>query len=166
LTTGRRDRAGVGGFTLIELILVMMLLCTALGAVAPSLRGFFLSRHVHDAAAQMAALAQYARAQAAAEGRAYRLNYDAQAATYWLTAQEGASFAALGTEFGRVFALPEGVAFDVAAVEGAEHMDFSPVGAVTGGRIRLTSRQGERLELSSPSLSESFRVRAAEEGGR
>lgn len=111
-TIGRRADRAAGGFTLIELILVMMLICTVLGMAAPSLRGFFQSHQATDAAGQIVALAQYARTQAASEGRTYRLNFDTQAGQYWLTAQDGANFAVLGREFGRTFALPEGVAFE------------------------------------------------------
>lgn len=111
-TTGRRADRTAGGFTLIELILVMMLICTVLGMAAPSLRGFFQSHQATDAAGQIVALAQYARTQAASEGRTYRLNFDTQGGQYWLTAQDGASFAVLGREFGRTFALPEGVTFE------------------------------------------------------
>ena len=41
------------GFTLIELILVMVILCTVLGMAGPSLRGFFSQRQVEDAAASI-----------------------------------------------------------------------------------------------------------------
>jgi len=186
-TTGRRTerRAGARGFTLIELILVMMLICTVLGMAAPSLRGFFQSHLARDAAGQIVALAQYARTQAAAEGRTYRLNFDTQAGQFWLTAQDGATFSALGTEFGRTFELPEGVTFESVATNVAtdsatatvastsstataasssttgtptDVVDFLPNGGATTAKVRLIGRRGERLEVGCPSPAESFRV--------
>src|SRR3972149_3661562 len=64
------------GFTLLELILVMVILSTVLAMAAPSLRGFFASRQIQDAAAQILALTQFARSQAVSEGTTYRLNFD------------------------------------------------------------------------------------------
>lgn len=183
-TTGRRTERRARGFTLIELILVMMLICTVLGMAAPSLRGFFQSHLARDAAGQIVALAQYARTQSAAEGRTYRLSFDTQAGQFWLTAQDGATFSALGTEFGRTFALPEGVTFESVASNVAtdaattvastsstgttagssatgtqtDVVDFMPNGGATTAKVRLIGRRGERLEVGCPSPAESFRV--------
>ena len=66
----------VCGLTLLELVLVMVIICTILAMAAPSLRGFFTSRETSDAAAQIVALTHLARSQAITEGRVYRLNLD------------------------------------------------------------------------------------------
>ena len=83
-----RQYDGDRGFTLLELILVMVILSTVLAMAAPSLRGFFASRKTHDTAAQILALTQFARSQAISEGIVYRLNFDTRQRTYWLTAQQ------------------------------------------------------------------------------
>ena len=86
----------------------MVIICTVLAMAAPSLGGFFGSRQTADAAAQIVALTQLARSQAVAEGRIYRLNLDVEGGTYWLTVQQGGTFERLGSEFGRIFSLPQG----------------------------------------------------------
>ena len=101
---------GARGFTLLELVLVMLIICTMLAMAAPSLRGFLSSRQAGEAAGQIVALTRFARSKAAVEGRSYRLNLDASQRTYWLTIEDGGSFRRLANEFGRTFSLPEGTA--------------------------------------------------------
>ncbi|MBM4024858.1 MAG: prepilin-type N-terminal cleavage/methylation domain-containing protein, partial [Planctomycetes bacterium] len=71
-TSSRQPGAG-RGMTLLELILVLIILSTVLALAAPSLRGFFASRRIDGAAAQILALTQWARSQAVSEGIVYRL---------------------------------------------------------------------------------------------
>jgi len=161
----RRPRAG---FTLLELVLVMVIICTVLAMAAPSLRGFFASRQTSDAAAQIVALAQFARAQAAAEGRTYRLNMDTQSAKYWLTAQTGGAFTMLSSEFGRTFSLPEGATavWQMPTPVGTSGwVSFYPDGRTEAADIRLTGRQGETLQIVCSSPAEQFHVVAIAAGG-
>lgn len=74
------------GFTLIELILVMVILAVVSGAMVPSLTSFRIGRANVNTADQLVALANYARNQAISEGRPYRLNVDPAGGQYWLTA--------------------------------------------------------------------------------
>jgi len=151
-----------------ELILVMVVMCVALAAAAPSLRGYFASRQVWDAAGQMVALARYARAQAAAGGRVYRINIDAKDGLYWLTAQTPTGYESLPKEFGRVFSLPTGAAMSWVAAEGAalerEWVSFYPDGRAEAVRLRITGRQGEKVDVVCRSPAEPFEaVRHTEE---
>lgn len=150
-----RDR----GFTLLELILVMVILSTVLAMAAPSLRGFFGSRQTHDTAAQILALTQLARSQAVSEGIVYRLNFDTRQRTYWLTAQQSGTFEELKTEFGRIFTLPKDMVMELEGIE-EEDMEkflvFTPQGTVTAGTIRLIDRGGRALEVTCPTVTESY----------
>lgn len=170
-STGKnRGRScGAGGFTLLELVLVMALVCSMLAIVAPSLAGFAAARQTADAARQIISLIQYARTQAVAQGCIYRLNFDRQAGEYWLTARNGADFESLGSDFGNRFALPQGTSFDLragtggetasgAAAEVPDFIDFYPNGAASPLIIRLTGRKGDACEVASPSLTEAYRV--------
>lgn len=161
LIAGNRRSGVLAGFTLLELVLVMVVMCTVLAMAAPSLRGFFASRQTADAAAQILALTRLARTQAVAEGRTYRLNVDVEAGTYWLTAQEGGAFKQLQTEFGRVFSLPEGTRItwqETSQQLSQEHIQFYPNGRTDATTVRLTGRQGEVVEITCPSATELFRV--------
>jgi prepilin-type N-terminal cleavage/methylation domain-containing protein len=157
-----RARGGVlGGFTLLELILVMVILSTTLAMAAPSLRGFFASRQTHDTAAQILAMTQLARSQAISEGVAYRLNFDTRQRTYWLTAQQSGTFEKLLTGFGQIFTLPKDMIMEL---EGIDEQDsqmflvFTPQGTVTAGTVRLIDRRGRALEVTCPTVTESFSI--------
>lgn len=155
------------GFTLLELVLVMVIICTVLAMAAPSLRGFFGSRQTADAASRIVALTQYARSQAAAEGRPYRLNLDAQEGRYWLTAQTAGAYVTLPSEFGRVFHLPDGAtARWESPAETAERgwTAFFPDGRAQAAEIRLKGRRGEVMRVVCWSPAEAFEAVAGNEG--
>jgi len=157
----KKQQSRKGGFTLLELILVMVILSTILAMAAPSLRGFFGSRKTHDTATQILALTQFARSQAISEGIIYRLNFDTRERTYWLTAQKSGTFEMLDTEFGQIFTLPSDIVLEL---KGAEEEDdeifliFTPQGTVTAGTIRLIDRRGLALEVTCPTVTESFYI--------
>jgi len=158
-TTGRKTRRA--GFTLLELILVMVVICTVLAMAAPSLRGFFGSRKTADESARILALIQYARSQAITEGRVYRLNFDMDQGHYWLTAQDGSAFEKLKIEFGRVFAFPEGTTgqWDDQLDDATKsYIEFHPTGRADAAVIRLTDRQGKAFDVQCLSPTERFRI--------
>jgi len=149
------------GFTLLELILVMVILSTVLAMAAPSLSGFFGSRQTHDTAAQILALTQLARSQAISEGIVYRLNFDTNERTYWLTAQQAGTFEELQIELGQVFTLPKDMVMELEDVEEEDmetFLQFTPQGTVTAGTVRLIDRRGLALEVVCPTVTESFSI--------
>jgi len=161
MNTCQRKHGRDGGFTLLELILVMVILSTVLAMAAPSLRGFFASRKTHDTAAQILALTQFARSQAISEGIVYRLNFDTRERTYWLTAQQAGMFEKLETEFGQVFTLPKDIVMELEDLDEDDmeiFLKFTPQGTVTAGTIRLIDRAGRALEITSPTVTESFSI--------
>jgi len=170
LTTGRRSNTAAarrghhGGFTLLELILVLALIGTVLSMVAPSLWAFCRARETADTAGRILALTQYARSQAVTEGRALRLCVDNDAC--WLEAQEGGAFAALTSEMGRRFGFPAGASvqlFDASGIE-VPHgsVQFGPDGRTEAATIRITGRQGEVYRVVCDSATERFRVASGE----
>ncbi len=163
------DRRRAGGFTLLELIAVLVLISTVLALAAPSLRGFVRGRQTSDAAAQVLALTHYARSQAAAQGRVYRLNIDVDAGVYWLTAAEGGAFVELRTAHGRRFVLPAGVSVRVeadASDESPIYVQFYPNGRCDLAVIQLTGARGENYQVACPSASERFVIVRPEEDER
>mgnify|MGYP000929325445 CR=1 FL=1 len=156
--------------TLLELILVLLIMSTMLAVAAPSLRGFFASRRVDDAAAQILALTQFARSQAISEGVVYRLNFDTRDCTYWLTAQKAGVFEPLETEFGQTYTLPKDVELELEDLDEKDKdvfLAFTPHGLVTAGAVRLIDRSGRALEVSCPSVTESFSIiESISKGGR
>lgn len=158
-------RSRARGFTLLELVLVMLLLTTILAMAAPSLRGFAASSRSRDAATQFVALTQYARARAAADARVYRLNVDAADNAYYLTVQDGLEFVRLGNDFGRVFSLPANTRLDLTTDRGGTTIDFHPDGRGAAAVIRLVDL--DRMDvttIASMSPAEPFRVLPTGEG--
>lgn len=155
------------GFTLLELVLVMVLICAALAAATPSLRGFLTASRSRDAATQVLALTRYARAQAASQARIYRLNFDAGAGAYWLEVEDGPGFVHTGTDFGQVFSLPPGMQVEITtpAAGLAGWINFYPDGRVDPATVMLTDAAGDATIIASPSPAESFRIVSSSAGG-
>lgn len=163
----RPPSAAERGFTLLELILVLVIVCTALAIAAPSLRGFWSGAQTKDAVHHILALARWARSQAAADGRVYRLYLNRQVYTFWLAVEDGGSFVPLGKEFGRVYSLPAGARIDLTTLGGAaqDFIDFYPDGWATPAIIRLTDPRGEEIQLASRSPTERLEVVDGTEAG-
>lgn len=154
------------GFTLLELILVMVIISTVLAMAAPSLRGFFSSRKTHDAAANILSLIRFARSQAITEGHTYRLNFDFEKGVYWLTSNAEGAFSNLNTEFGRKFQLPDDTTIEIDKDDEDDHdkegscvyIAFFSQGMAETGTIILTDRSGEEIEITSPSPAEHYGI--------
>jgi len=147
--------------TLLELILVMVIMSTVLAMAAPSLRGFFASRRTQETAAQILTLTQLARSQAISEGIIYRLNFDTQRRTYWLTAQRAGVFEELKTGLGQVYTLPRDIELELIGIEEEDKdkfLAFTPYGTVTAATVRLIDRRGQAVEVTCPSVTESFSI--------
>lgn len=149
------------GWTLLELVLVLVILGTVLAMAAPSLGGFFASRRTADAAARIVALARLARERSRAEGRVWRLHLDPAVGSYRLSAEGPAGDAPLGTEWGRGFLLPEGTRLAWTDGDGppaAGAIRFFPDGRKDAVSLRLAGRHGESVEVACPSALEDYRV--------
>jgi type II secretion system protein H len=83
------DQRSRGGFTLIELILVMALLLIVASLISPQLAGFFRGRSLDAEARRFLSLTRYAQSRAVSEGVPMVLWIDAQQRTYGLEMQAG-----------------------------------------------------------------------------
>ncbi len=159
--TGTSDRHRPGGFTLLELIVVLVLISTVLAIAAPSLRGFAHGRQTADAATRILSLTHLARSRAASRGCVHRLNVDPQAGTYRLSMQQGGAFVEIEDDFGREFRLPAGVSVIVDSPwseEPVPYVEFHPDGRCDAATIQLTGVRGEVLQVRCESPSERFRI--------
>ena len=77
----------LGGFTLIELILVMTLLTIAVSLTAPSLANFFRGRTLDSEARRLLALSRHGQSRAVSEGVPMDLWIDASQGTFGLEAE-------------------------------------------------------------------------------
>jgi type II secretion system protein H len=84
---GRRP----GGFTLLELVVVMVVLAIAAGLVVPHMASFFRGRLLHSEARRLLAVTRYAQSRAVAEGVPVLLWIDSARSSYGLVTQSGAA---------------------------------------------------------------------------
>lgn len=162
------------GFTLLELILVMVIISVLLSMAAPSLRGFFASRKAHDAAAGILSLIRFARTQAITEGRNYRLNLDETGGAYWLTVNDAGGYAMLETDLGRKFLLPEHTSMKIEMDDDDSreddddsdgYIEFYPKGRADVCTIRLFDQNGDEVDVLTETPAERYRVVIPEETG-
>jgi prepilin-type N-terminal cleavage/methylation domain-containing protein len=148
------------GYTLIELVLVMLLLCIVAGLAAPQMRNFARGRQAGDAAEQFVSVARWARTQAIARGEVYRINVDLPSKTYWLTVQREGAFVRPEEDFGQKFAFPDTVAVDCDFQQQPDgtYAEFEPTGRTDEGSLRLTSSTGDMVQVSCLSTTDQFQI--------
>jgi type II secretion system protein H len=153
------------GFTLMELVLVLVIVCTMLAIAAPSLRGFSTARKTDDAAGQLVSIMHWARAQSITEAKVYRLNIDTNNRVYFLSMQEGGLFQDLGTEFGRRFEVTDDIRIDTDAprAEGWQVVRFYPTGRTEAATIRLTDASNKTVQIGCLSPTEMYHILTPEE---
>ena len=156
------------GFTLLELILVMIILCTVLAMAAPSLRGFFSSRRINDMAEQLAIHARYAKIQAISQSLNYRLNYDPVRRAFWVSSVQSGGYARIENDFGNDIFLPSDVQIffeNVPIQSGLYFVEYDPQGFCRQCVIRFEDRKSNVLELVCSSPSEDFKVVEVNDAG-
>jgi type II secretory pathway pseudopilin PulG len=148
-------------FTLLELILVMIILCTVLGMVAPSLQGFFSSRQIKDIGEQMVALAQYAKTQSVYRSQYYRMNFDLDKRQYWLSVLEKSEYQRLENDFGSKFIIPSDidVKFENFSREGPLfYVEFNPEGYSKQCKIMLEDDKRNYIDVVCYGPTENFEM--------
>ncbi|HWE04597.1 MAG TPA: GspH/FimT family pseudopilin [Tepidisphaeraceae bacterium] len=180
------------GFTLIELVFVLVIIAVIAAMVVPKMDRFARGQGVSDSADQVIALARWARTHAITRGVSFRLNFDPGKGTYWLTMQNGASFenmqpnsssqtgtlglsaggaqstttfADVGEEPGRVFMAPGGVSFDSTIVQQPDglYVEFYPSGRCDPGTIVFHDSGGAQIEIGCLAGTEQYHVLTEDE---
>jgi len=159
--TGRRPSSAPAGFTLIELIVVMLVVAVAMGIIAPSLSGFARARADAEAAENVLAQTNLARNLAATMGTVSRVNFDYQNNTCWVTVQQAGAFVELNTSDGMPVALPEEMSVRLelpADQEPRTFVQFLPDGRAEQAIIWLGGRDGRIYKVACPSATDRFRI--------
>jgi prepilin-type N-terminal cleavage/methylation domain-containing protein len=158
------------GFTLLELVIVMLVVTTILALAAPQMRGFLAGTRSRDATTQLVALTGYAKARAAAEAKVYRLNLGAD--SYSLSVEEGQGFRPVATDFGKEFSIPDTLHVEIVPLpsgmigpqaqrdpaDDGRGILFYPDGRPVSTMLKLTDDKGRVTIIASPSPAEAFRV--------
>ena len=154
----RRDNFG---FTLIELIVVMVLIAIMLAVVAPSLSGFGSGRKLDNAVDQFLATTRWAQSQAVMDAQPLAIQIDSSANTYLVNTVNGDTRTPVAGEFGQAVTLPTG--FKIELVSGGSGGNgggnlilFQPDSRCTPAVVRFTSNLNETADVASNSPAEPF----------
>jgi len=137
------------GFTLFELIVILLLLGSIFLLTFPDFREFLEPRDAKRAVLRFVGSLKYAQSQAATMKQKHRLNVDVKENTFWVSREgEKDSFSRDPSPMGNPHPLPQGVIFlDVThpergkVREGKGYVEFSPTGWAEECTIHL--RKGE-----------------------
>jgi prepilin-type N-terminal cleavage/methylation domain-containing protein len=157
---GRTIRAG---FTLIELVLVMLVITIAVGVVVPELRGWNQGARMRDTVDQILTLARLARTQAISTAQVHRLTIDTSGRCY-VSKQDGEEFVELGEGADASFVVADGVKLQMTDLQGGQRdfVEFYPNGRMQTARIRVSMDDGgfEKI-IEAATSTEGFRVPVA-----
>jgi prepilin-type N-terminal cleavage/methylation domain-containing protein len=167
-------RARRRGFTLVELILVMIVIFTLATIIAPRFTDFFPSLQVRKSTEHLLAWARKARSDAALTGTRQRLLMDSSKKKYWIEYEarpikEPGKFRLLSGSWGEGF-LPDEVAFET--IDGAatdpsnsavRYIEFRPDGTSTEATVILSNENNDRQTLRVEAATSKVFIKAAKE---
>jgi prepilin-type N-terminal cleavage/methylation domain-containing protein len=154
-------------FTLIELLLVLVVIAAALAIAAPAMSGWGRGMRLRDAGDQLFSTVKWARAQAIAQGKVYRLNVEPQNGRYWVSVQEGTEFVPVNEAMGRETFVEDGQTLGLSGLSGSndaqsgssDHITFYPTGRVQPpAHLTLSDGRGQ-VDLVCRTPAEGFRMR-------
>jgi len=164
--TGRNSRQG--GFTLVELTLVVVLMVALAAVAAPAFAGFWRASQAKSCAWRIAALARAAREQAICRGARTSLQYDAEAREFRLAVEPDpvnapGEFEGLELASARPAGIPDPVEAVDCSVEGqaadqARPVIFFPDGQALEAEIVLQASNGPAFSIKISALTGQARV--------
>ena len=173
-----RPRHRVGGFTLIELMVVLMIMATLSGLVAPSVAAALRSTGLGTTGRKMTDLLNFAYLSAVSRRRPVVVNFDPQRRLCW-AAVHAVSLPWLQSENERemeplaTMQWPEGTQVAVTRAEETspvrtgsqtgQTIVFKSDGGAEDALIEMTDRHGERLEIEIVGATGEVRLREAVE---
>jgi prepilin-type N-terminal cleavage/methylation domain-containing protein len=138
-TQALRTRAG---FTLIELMLVILLIAVLVGLSAPLFQRSFSDLQLRSTTFNIAKTINYAGEMSIIERVKYRLNFEVENNKYWITRYDSAGgisgYKRIGGKYRKFFFLPEGLEFSGEVRE----ITFYPDGRSDNLEIGIVDKKG------------------------
>ena len=130
------------GFTLIELVLVILLISVLTAVSTPLFRRTFSDIVLKNAAYDMAKMITYTGEMAIIEKAKYKLNLDFENGKYWITryglSEEGAVYGRVSGRYGKDYFLPRGLSLSGAL----NSVVFYPDGRADEAKITIRDTKG------------------------
>ena len=148
------------GFTLLELVLVLMVLALVLAAAAPSLAGWNRGQRLQNSADRLLSAARWARSEAIATAMPHQLEINASAGIYRVSRREGQEWVPAPGEFGRDMAVPAGLSMELSREDQSmtPAIDFYPNGRISPATIELSADWGEVIVIASAGAAQPLRI--------
>ena len=143
-------RRAKGGFTLIELIVVMTIIAVITASVIPVFQGSLSTTEANRAVRDLVSLMKYAQSRAVTDAVEYRVYLDERKNGYWMMRLEKEEFGdkyfeRLGDQDGEFFPLPAALEFDRLDATrdrtyDAHYIAFYPAGGSDIAEVKIRER--------------------------
>ena len=130
------------GFTLLELIVVLVIAGLFVALASPSMRGLYDSMQYRDAVRGVLSAAKNARRTAMAQGSPIDLVIDTDRKTYWLTEHASPQSASDAPAIDERLSLEVTYAAEMSPGNGLAAIRFFPLGGSSGGEISIRRPSG------------------------
>lgn len=145
------------GFTLLELILVIIILSVSMALISPSLSKTLKTTELKGTAQKIAAILRHSRSEAVHRGRIYQVSFHSdlrQVQVRWIEPDEEEMKEQTGS-FPPLFSLPDGVSIKEVDLNKSQFfsefpaIEFYPNGGSNGGSFLLEggAHQGYRIKV-------------------
>jgi len=175
---GLAARSGLGragGFTLVEMMVVIIVICVIVGAVAPEFSGTYARMQISSAAGRLGDMMAFCYSAAATRQTDYRMYFDPETARAWVERNvetETGEYEYEVVQFPGMqsYVLPETVRFDpddmadtlTEGDEGYYYVQFRRDGRADFARVRLISLRANPVEISLNGLTGRVAIREME----
>ncbi len=168
-----------GGFSLLELLVVLVIIAVSSALIGPRVAGSLATANLKTAAKRVAAALRYARSQAASEKIAYVAMFDLETGSLGISPREPMGEKSAGTAPGedegaskpaKVYRLPEDVrierasAGEVETESGIFEILFYPTGGSSGGEVLLQNERERRYWIRVDFVTGTVKLAAEEKG--
>lgn len=136
-----------GGFTLIELVLVILLVSIITALSTPLFRRTFSDLTIKNASFDMSKMINYTQEMAIIDRVTYKLNLSFEKKSYWITketsSEKGTIYKRIKGRFGKAFFLPRGYSLK----SGKKELMFYPDGRSDEAKIRIRDEKSRNERI-------------------